>query len=137
MVDTHTGKSYEHRRQWIVDRIKLLADIFAIDICSYAVLHNHYHAILHVDTQLAAVRREREVIERWERLFSLPVIVQRYLAKKQSATETPEQSEYTFIKERTHQFTQNPGATDKSITARITWTSTLNKPHPESRAFAC
>ena len=28
-VDAHTGKSYEHRRQWIVYRMKLLADIFA------------------------------------------------------------------------------------------------------------
>jgi hypothetical protein len=46
-VDPHTGKSYEHQRQWIVDRIKLLANIFAIDTCSYAVLHNHYHVILH------------------------------------------------------------------------------------------
>jgi hypothetical protein len=53
-VDAHTGKSYEHRRQWIVDPLKQLVDIFAIDICSYAVLHNHYHVILHVDSQLAA-----------------------------------------------------------------------------------
>ncbi|MFC1359988.1 MAG: hypothetical protein G8D90_10880 [gamma proteobacterium symbiont of Clathrolucina costata] len=33
-VDSHTGKSYEHRRQWIVDWMKLLAEIFAIDICA-------------------------------------------------------------------------------------------------------
>jgi hypothetical protein len=79
-VDPHTGKSYEHRRQWIVDRMKLLVDIFAINICSFAVLHNHYHVILHVDTQLAVGWSDHEVIERWERIFSLPVIVQRYLA---------------------------------------------------------
>ena len=81
-VDEFTAKSYEHRRQWIIDRMKQLVDIFAIDICSYAVLHNHYHVILHVDTQLAVGWSEHEVIERWERLFSLPVIVQRYLAKE-------------------------------------------------------
>ncbi|MET0061453.1 MAG: transposase, partial [Candidatus Thiodiazotropha endolucinida] len=81
-VDAQTGKSYEHRRQWIVDRMKILADIFAIDICAYAVLHNHYHIILQVDTQLAAEWSDHEVIERWERLFSLPVIIQRYLAKE-------------------------------------------------------
>jgi hypothetical protein len=34
---THAGQSCEHRRQWIVDRIKELADIFAIDTCAYAV----------------------------------------------------------------------------------------------------
>jgi hypothetical protein len=36
-VDTLTGKSYEHRRQWIVDRIKQLTDIFSIDSCTYSV----------------------------------------------------------------------------------------------------
>ncbi|MBV2101366.1 MAG: transposase [Candidatus Thiodiazotropha sp. (ex Lucina aurantia)] len=77
-VDSHTGKSYEHRRQWIVDRMKQLTDVFAIDICAYAVMSNHYHVILHVDTQCTAEWSEQEVIARWERLFSLPVIVQRY-----------------------------------------------------------
>jgi REP element-mobilizing transposase RayT len=80
-MDALTGKSHEHRRQWIVDRMKQLVEIFSIDICSYAVLQNHYHVILHVDTQRAAEWSDQEVIERWERLFSLPVIVQRYLSK--------------------------------------------------------
>jgi REP element-mobilizing transposase RayT len=81
-VDTHTGKSYEHRRQWIVDRMKLLADLFAIDLCAYAVMSNHYHVILHVDSESATQWSEQEVIGRWEQLFSLPVIVQRYLARE-------------------------------------------------------
>jgi hypothetical protein len=81
-VDTLSGKSYEHRRQWIVDRMKLLADLFAIDLCAYAVMSNHYHVILHVDTESATQWSEQEVIKRWEQLFSLPVIVQRYLAKE-------------------------------------------------------
>ncbi|MEJ2692901.1 MAG: transposase [Candidatus Thiodiazotropha sp.] len=81
-VDSSTGKNYEHRRQWIVDRMKSLADLFAIDICAYSVLHNHYHVILHVDTQRAAGWSDLAVIERWGRLFSLPVIVRRYLARE-------------------------------------------------------
>ncbi|MEW8626345.1 MAG: transposase [Candidatus Thiodiazotropha sp.] len=81
-IDPHTGKNYQHRRQWIVDRMKLLAEIFAIDICAYAVMSNHYHIILHVDRELAAGWREQEVIERWECLFALPVIVQRYRSKE-------------------------------------------------------
>jgi putative transposase len=79
-VDAHTGKSFEHRRQWIVDRIKELTDIFAIDSCAYSVLSNHYHVIVHVDAEQATGWSEQQVIERWERLFSLPVIVQRYRA---------------------------------------------------------
>lgn len=81
-VDPLTGKSYEHRRQWIVHRMKHLTDIFAIDICAYAVLSNHYHAVLHVDIERATGWSNLEVIKRWERLFSLPVIVQRYLTEE-------------------------------------------------------
>jgi hypothetical protein len=44
-------------------------------------MSNHYHVILHVDTERAKGWSEQEVIERWEKLFSLPVIVQRYLSK--------------------------------------------------------
>ncbi|MEW8329683.1 MAG: transposase [Candidatus Thiodiazotropha sp.] len=80
-VDSHTGKSYEHRRQWISDRMKLLTEVFAIDICAYAVMSNHYHVILHVDTERAVEWSEQEVITRWERLFSLPVLIQRYLSR--------------------------------------------------------
>jgi REP element-mobilizing transposase RayT len=79
-MDSSTGKNYEHRRQWIVDRMKSLTDLFAIDICAYSVLHNHYHVILHVDTQRAAGWSELAVIERWGRIFSLPAIVRRYLS---------------------------------------------------------
>jgi hypothetical protein len=44
-LDSHTGKSYEHRRQWIVDRARELTDIFAIDSCAYSVMSNHYHIL--------------------------------------------------------------------------------------------
>ena len=39
--DTVTGESYEHRRQWIEERIRILSSIFTVDICAYAVMSNH------------------------------------------------------------------------------------------------
>jgi hypothetical protein len=41
-------------------------------------MSNHYHVILHVDVERAIEWSEQDIIERWERLFSLPVIIQRY-----------------------------------------------------------
>jgi len=78
-TDHLTGENYEHRREWIVTKMKSLTTIFSMDICAYAVMSNHYHLILRVDTDEAAAWSQGEIIERWTRLFSLPVLVERYL----------------------------------------------------------
>jgi len=51
--DHVTGKNYEHRKQWILDRLQMLSDMFAIDIAAYAIMSNHYHLVLHVDLDKA------------------------------------------------------------------------------------
>ena len=47
-IDHYSGQNYEHRRQWVVDRLRLLSSLFAIDICAYAVMNNHYHLVLKI-----------------------------------------------------------------------------------------
>ena len=37
-VDKYTGKSYEHRREWVEFRILELAQIFAIDVAVYGAV---------------------------------------------------------------------------------------------------
>jgi len=70
--DHVSGRSFEHRRQWIVDRLAELAGIFAIDICAYAVMSNHYHVVVRLDAGRAQGWSDQEVLRRWQRLFSLP-----------------------------------------------------------------
>lgn len=76
--DRFSGNSYEHRRKWVVERLKILSSIFAIDIAAYTVLSNHYHVVLRVDRQRANDWSALEVIERWQQLFSGPELIQRY-----------------------------------------------------------
>ena len=67
--DRHSGRNFEHRRQWIEERLLILATIYAIDIAAYAVMSNHYHVVLHVDREQGAAWTDAEIIERWHRLF--------------------------------------------------------------------
>jgi REP element-mobilizing transposase RayT len=76
--DIHSGRSFEHRRGWIEQRLLELADVFAIDIAAYAVMSNHYHVVLHIDSEQAQQWSECEVVERWHRLFNGTVLSQRY-----------------------------------------------------------
>ena len=83
--DHYSGNSYEHRRQWILDRLVELDKVFSIDICAYAIMSNHYHLVLWVDQKQAENWSDDEVISRWTTLFSGPVLIQRYLQKHQQS----------------------------------------------------
>lgn len=78
-TDPITGFDFEHRRQWIVDRMKWLSSIFAIDICAYAVMNNHYHVVLKIDTNRAKKWSDREVAELWAKIFSTPQYIRCWL----------------------------------------------------------
>lgn len=77
--DHYSGQDYAHRRQWVVDRLVVLVEMFAIDLCAYAVMSNHYHVVLRVDRSRALSWSDREVAERWMTLFSGPLLVRRWL----------------------------------------------------------
>ena len=67
--DPYNGKSYEHRREWVEQRLLELAGIFAVDLHAYAVMSNHAHVVLRVDPLLAATWTADEVASRWIRLY--------------------------------------------------------------------
>lgn len=76
--DHASGKSFEHRRGWIVQRLKHLAGIFAIDVAAYAVMSNHYHVVLHLDPARADNWSPDEVLRRWGQLFVGPELLRRF-----------------------------------------------------------
>ena len=78
--DHLTGKSYEHRKQWIIDKLVDLTSIFAIDVCAFSIMSNHYHVVLRVNTDLVENWQKADIVERWTNLFTGSVLVSRYMA---------------------------------------------------------
>lgn len=77
--DKLTGRSYEHRRGWIVDKIKVLSSIFCIDICAYAVMNNHYHLVLKINVEKAKSLSQREIISRWCQITKGHAVATKYM----------------------------------------------------------
>ena len=59
--DHSTGENYDHRKQWIVSRLRFLSYVYAVDVCAYAVMSNHYHVVLHADKARAQAWSNKEV----------------------------------------------------------------------------
>jgi REP element-mobilizing transposase RayT len=96
-IDEYAGKDYSHRKQWVIERLRELALVFAMDVCAYAVMSNHYHLVVFVDVLRAREWTEEEVIRRWGRLFRVPTLVDRYL-KKETTTEAERDAARTIIR---------------------------------------
>jgi REP element-mobilizing transposase RayT len=75
--DKYSGNCYEHRRQPIVDRIKFLAGVFKIDVCSYAIMSNHYHLVLKINS--TEKWSEKQVLTYWSELCNPKLICQKFL----------------------------------------------------------
>ena len=78
--DAFSGRNYEHRRGWVLERLRELQSVYTVDICAYAVMSNHYHLVIRLDRAQAQGLSEEQVMERWGRLFCLPVLVARHRA---------------------------------------------------------
>jgi len=83
--DSFSGKSFEHRRQWILDRIRELSDVFAIEVCAYSIMSNHYHLVLYVNKEEIDHCSDLEVCARWNHFYSLPMVVERWRSDFQSS----------------------------------------------------
>jgi len=86
--DHLTGINYEHRKVWVVERLSLLSEVFAIDVCAFAVMSNHYHVVLRVNYHESEALGDQEVADRWKKLFTLPLLVARYLKGEGGAAES-------------------------------------------------
>ena len=68
-VDHYTGKSFDHRKAWIEQRIALLAECFAASVHAYAVMSNHLHLVVQMAPGAATRWSDEDVATRWLRLL--------------------------------------------------------------------
>jgi len=62
-TDRLTGRSFDHRKSWVVEKLAALSSIFAIRLCAYAVLSNHFHLVVRIDSERAGAWSAAEVVE--------------------------------------------------------------------------
>jgi REP element-mobilizing transposase RayT len=85
--DTYASKDYSHRKHWVTQRLRFLSNVFAIDLCAYAIMNNHYHLVLRVDRERGAGLSQQEIVRRWTRLYRKPPLIQRVEEGTASAAE--------------------------------------------------
>src|ERR1700722_19409097 len=68
-VDQYTGKDYTYRKEWILNRLRELAGLFAVEVCGYSVMSNHLHLVLRNRPDIAEQWSDDEIALRWRRVF--------------------------------------------------------------------
>jgi REP element-mobilizing transposase RayT len=63
------GEGFEHRKQWIEDRLETLSHCFAVSVCGFAVLDNHLHVLVRLDPNDAKSWSAEEVVRRWMTVY--------------------------------------------------------------------
>jgi hypothetical protein len=76
--DKTTGQNYEHRRGWVEDKLLALSQVFAINVCAYAIVSNHTHVVFFIDENVAKSWSTQEVLKRWHQLFIGTLLTQQY-----------------------------------------------------------
>ena len=74
--DPLSGRCFDHRRDWIEQRLISLADSFAVGLFAWAVMSNHTHVVLRIDPKLPERWSDEEVARRWARLDRRLAIVE-------------------------------------------------------------
>lgn len=83
--DPLTRRSFNHRKQWLEDRILALGKCFAVAVHAYAVMSNHYHVVLETDPMTAREWSDEETARRWLALSTSAAMTETVRASRLAA----------------------------------------------------
>lgn len=69
--DILSGRSYDHRKQWVLDRLRFLSEVFSIEVLGYALMSTHSHLMLRTRPDLLEGLTDVEIALRWLKLYPL------------------------------------------------------------------
>ena len=67
--DAYSGENYDHRKQWIRDRLQVLTRAFGVDALAYAVMSNHSHVVVRTCPDRVKAWTDEEVVKRWFMIY--------------------------------------------------------------------
>ena len=63
--DPISRKDFSHRKQWLIDRMRFLAQFFAIELHAYTIMSNHFHLVVFLDPKASLRWSDQQVVDRW------------------------------------------------------------------------
>ena len=67
--DTYSGKNFDHRKEWIADRVRFLIGSFSLEMLGYGIMDNHFHIMPRMLPDLAKAWDDETVARRYLRVF--------------------------------------------------------------------
>lgn len=68
--DKHSGRRYDHRKNWLEKRLLELSELFFIDLYGYAIMSNHYHLVIKTRPDESYMASDQQIAQRWCSIFS-------------------------------------------------------------------
>jgi len=68
-TDIVSGKCFDHRKDWIQQRLEFLAGCFAVDVLGFSIMSNHIHVIVRNRPDVVNGWSDDEVARRWWNVF--------------------------------------------------------------------
>jgi hypothetical protein len=64
-------------------RLLFLSSTFSINTCSFPVMNNHTHVVLHIDVKQVNIGKNKELVRHWHLLHICTLLAQMYIQEKQ------------------------------------------------------
>lgn len=58
-------RNYAHRKKWLTQRIKHLAQFFSLEVYAYAIMSNHFHLVVYYEPKAALSWSDETIAQRW------------------------------------------------------------------------